>query len=65
MATATHTNRMNSKVVDEIARRLLGIETLETQSSDSLDFHDLAVWQAREALQAAYDAGVADARGAR
>jgi hypothetical protein len=57
MATATHTNRMESKVVEEIARRLLGIETIETRNSDSLDFHDLAVWQVRDALQAAYDAG--------
>jgi hypothetical protein len=32
---------------------------LETRNSDSLDFHDVAVWTLREALQAAYVAGVA------
>ena len=41
-----------------IARRYLGIPTLETRRSDSLDFHDVAVWQLKAALQAAYDARV-------
>jgi hypothetical protein len=40
-----------------IAQQHLGLDTLETRRSDSLDFHDLAVWQIRKALQAAYDAG--------
>lgn len=64
MATTTWAGGMESTVVADIARRLLGIETLETQNSDSQDFHDLAVWQVRDALQAAYDAGVAAGRGA-
>ena len=34
------------------------IETLETQNSDRLDFHDVAVWAIRAALEAAYTAGV-------
>jgi len=34
-----------------------GIETLETRQSDSLDFHDLAVWQVRGMLEKAYEAG--------
>lgn len=34
-----------------------GIETLETRRSDSLDFHDLAVWTLREMLEKAYEAG--------
>jgi hypothetical protein len=33
------------------------IETLETQNSDRLDFHDVAVWAIRAALEAAYEAG--------
>ena len=37
------------------------IETLETQNSDRLDFHDVAVWAIRAALEAAYAAGVAAA----
>ena len=45
----------------KIARNA-GIETLEARGSDSLDFHDLAVWQVREMLEAAYHAGRAAAR---
>jgi len=42
-----------------IAQQHLGIDTLETRHSDPLDFHEVAVWSLREALQAAYLAGVA------
>ena len=45
----------------QIAKERLGLETLETRKSDSLDFHDLAVWTLRAALQAAYQAGHAAA----
>ena len=41
----------------EIARDVLGIETLETRKSDGLDFHDLAVWTIEKALKVAYEAG--------
>ena len=40
-----------------IAHDHLAIETLETRNRDSLDFHDVAAWNIRAALQAAYDAG--------
>jgi hypothetical protein len=40
-----------------IAQQHLDLETLETRNSDSLDFHDLAVWGIRAALDAAYKAG--------
>ena len=40
-----------------IATRHFFIETLETQNSDRLDFHDVAVWAMRAALEAAYEAG--------
>ena len=45
------------RTIDEIALQTLGIETLETRRSDSLDFHDLAVWKIRQALEAAYRRG--------
>jgi len=48
------------QVLTQIANEHLDIPTLETRRSDSLDFHDVAVWQVREALQAAYMAGVAE-----
>jgi hypothetical protein len=41
----------------KIAREILNLDTLETRRMDSLDFHELAVWEIREALEAAYNAG--------
>ena len=41
-----------------IAQQHLGIETLQTRSSDHLDFHDTAVWCLKDALEAAFKAGV-------
>lgn len=46
----------------QIAQRHLGIETLVTRNSDSLDFHDVAVWSIQAALEAAYEAGRASAK---
>ncbi len=43
--------------IGRIARDILGIETLETRNADTLDFHELSVWQIRQALLAAYQAG--------
>ncbi len=39
-----------------IAERL-GFPTLETRNSDSVDFHEVAVWMVRDALTHAYEAG--------
>jgi len=39
------------------ARHFHSVETLETQNSDRLDFHDVAVWAIRAALEDAYEAG--------
>lgn len=41
----------------EIAERHLFLETLETRNLDRLDFHDVAVWAIRSALEAAFEAG--------
>jgi hypothetical protein len=35
----------------------LGFPTLETRSSDALDFREVAVWMVRDALRHAYEAG--------
>ena len=43
------------------AKHFHTIETLATRNSDRLDFHDVAVWAIRAALEAAYAAGVAAA----
>ena len=41
-----------------IAQKHLGIDTLQTRHADCLDFHDTAVWCIRDALEAAFKAGV-------
>lgn len=48
------------EALQEIAKKYLFIETLKTQGSDSLDFHDLSVGCIQEALEAAYAAGKRD-----
>jgi hypothetical protein len=45
----------------DLAKRHLGIATLETRRSDRLDFHEVAVWAVRDALRAAWEAGRAAA----
>ena len=47
-----------NKLLEQIAKEHLFIETLETQHSDRLDFHDVAVWAIKSATEAAYAAGI-------
>ena len=50
-------NRIDS-LLTLIAQKRLGIDTLETRNSDGLDFHEVAVWSLRDALDAAFKAGL-------
>ena len=43
--------------INEIAQRVLRIDTLQTRKSDSLVFHEVSVWTLKEALEAAFEAG--------
>ena len=45
------------KTLEQIAAKHLGIETLATRKSDSLDFHEVSVWSLKSALEAAFEAG--------
>jgi hypothetical protein len=45
------------KLIEQIAKDHLHIDNLETQNLDRLDFHEVAVWNIRAALEAAYNAG--------
>ncbi len=45
------------KILEEIAKKELGLETLETRNSDSLDFREQAVWSIEEALKQAFVMG--------
>lgn len=54
LSTIAHTE------IENIASTCLGIETLESRNSDSLDFHNVGVWSLKQALEAAYLAGMVD-----
>jgi hypothetical protein len=60
MIKQTQTAQRDALIL-EIAKRQFFIETLETRERDSLDFHDVAVWSIRAALEEAYEAGRASA----
>ncbi|NLX54414.1 MAG: hypothetical protein GXY58_04815 [Planctomycetaceae bacterium] len=56
-----HKDRVN-QLLERIARDNLRIPTFGERKSDSLDFHELGVWQIKKALLAAYEAGRSDAK---
>ena len=58
----TKTEAPSEALLLEIAAKHFYLETLEARNSDSLDFHDVAVWSIRAALEAAFAAGQAAAR---
>lgn len=55
MNETNHTDQL----LEQIASQHLHINTLTTQHSDRQDFHDVAVWSIKSALEAAYAAGIA------
>lgn len=52
-------NKELDALLGQIAKNHCFVETLETQHSDGLDFHDIAVWCLKSALEAAYEEGLA------
>lgn len=48
--------------IEAIAKRVLGVQTLEKRWNDDLDFYDLAVWNIKEALEEAYKLGFSKAQ---
>lgn len=54
-----HDNRdqIRDNTIAQIAKGCLKIETLNTRNSDRLDFHEVPVWDLKQALQLAYKAG--------
>lgn len=56
----TKDQEAHSALLGDIAKKHLMIPTLKARSSDSLDFHEVAVWNVESALSAAYDAGRQD-----
>lgn len=53
----TNTRPAPEALLAELALRHFGVETLATRNSDSLDFHEVAVWAIHDALEAAWQAG--------
>lgn len=51
--------------IEQIAKTYLGIETLASRNSDSLDFYDLGVGGVKAALEAAFRAGQVSQQKAR
>ena len=45
-------------ILEVIAQQHLRVDTLVTRNSDGQDFYDVPVWRLREALRAAYAAGM-------
>lgn len=62
--TRRNTTQPLDTLLTQIAQEHLCIDTLETRNSDSLDFHNVGVWGVKEALIAAYQAGLAAAQKA-
>ena len=54
----TQTKPAPEALLLEIAQKHFpDFETFETRNSDGLDFHDVAIWAIRAALEDAYEAG--------
>jgi len=57
-AMTTKTKAPSEALLLEIAaKHFHTVETLETRNRDRLDFHDVAVWSIRAALEKAFEAG--------
>ena len=56
-ANLNHDTAARDALILTIAERHLFLDTLEPRNSDSLDFHEHAVWAIRSALEAAFEAG--------
>ena len=55
----TENQELLQKILTRIAQKhFYSVETLETRNSDSLDFHNVAVWAIKEALEDAFIAGM-------
>ena len=64
IAVVEGTMQMNlDNLFSDIAKKHLYIDTLETRNSDSLDFHEVSVWAVKNALEAAYEAGLMYKKG--
>lgn len=55
----TENQELLQKILTGIAQKNIpGVKTLETRNSDDLDFHDVAIWSIKAALEDAFIAGM-------
>lgn len=52
-----NSNSRAYSIIQGIAKKFLGFETIEARNSDDLDFKEVAVWQVHQALEEAFDSG--------
>ncbi len=57
MCVVSTNQQTRESILERIANDKLRVPTLRTQRSDNLDFHEVAVWELRAALEAAFEAG--------
>jgi hypothetical protein len=57
MTTALAKAPSEALLLEIAAKHVHSLETLETRNRDCLDFHDVAVWAIRAALEEAFEAG--------
>ena len=57
MPTAPAKAPSEALLLEIAAKHDHSLETLETRNRDRLDFHDVAVWAMRAALEEAFEAG--------
>ena len=59
MDTTNQENKeLLGKILTGIAQKNFNIQTLESRKMDNLDFHQVAVWQIKDALNDAFLAGM-------
>lgn len=57
MATKTTQKTETELLIQALAKKHFDVWTLETRNHDNDDFHTVAVWDIKSALEAAFEAG--------
>ena len=50
--------KLNELITKIAQKNIIGVDTLETRGMDSLDFHDVSVWEIRDALIESFISGL-------
>ncbi len=58
MIEMTNLSQDFDRLIEQIAKKHINLETLKTRNSDSLDFHNVSVSSIKKALEEAFIAGM-------